>query len=119
MSHTRPLLLNSRKACDNATTFDIKLPRVPEGERWRFDHVATVDETTAATTVRVGILRQNDFSPLLEQASPGAATLYHSEEPFYLEEGDELMARWSAATLQDQIALYANGIAERKEPSNG
>lgn len=109
--HTQPVLLDDDRASAGASNEDIKSAYVPDGVVWTLDHVAIEDETTACTSARVGIERRGKFSPLAEQLSPVAGVLYHTGQPFRLEAGDRLMARFVGSTSGDKLRLVANGVA--------
>lgn len=115
MPHEEPILLESFKASVAATDEDVALPPVPAGWEWELRHVAAEDETTAYTSLRLGIRRGVGLTPLEEQKSPAAATLYSSQDPWHLSAGNVLVARFNGTTSGDRLRLYANGIARRVE----
>ena len=105
-----PVLFDAFLQSTGATNEDLELDRVPPGQRWTLHHVAAEDETTAFTSLRLGIKRGTTFLPLEEQKSPAAATLYSSQDPWFLEEGNRLVARFNGTTSGDKLRLYANGV---------
>lgn len=109
--HQEPILFDEFKASGAATNEDLQVGPVPPGQRWTLHHVAAEDETTAFTSLRLGIKRGVSFLPLEEQKSPAAATLYSSQDPWYLESGNILVARFNGTTSGDLLRLYANGVA--------
>ena len=96
-----------------ATNEDLDIGPVPAGEEWAIEHLSAEDETTAFTTLRVGILRSLSFMPLEEQASPSAATLYWNSRPFYLREHESLRVRFTGTTNADKLRAYYNGTRRR------
>lgn len=113
MPHEEPLTHEGQGVSAGETNRDVSLPRVPSGMEWELHHIAAEDETTAYTSLRLGIKRGAGFIPLEEQKSPAAGTLYSSQDPWYLRGGDILTARFNGTTSADQLRLYANGIARQ------
>ena len=111
MDGIRPLLLTGSKVSAAATNEDIDLGPVPVGEMWALEHVAAEDETTAATEIRAGIVRGEQFAPLEDQESPAAGVLYTVPDPFYLGPEERLRVRFVGSTSGDKLKVYANGYA--------
>ena len=114
--HEQPVTFYAFLQSTGATNEDLELHRVPPGQRWRLHHVAAEDETTAFTSLRLGIKRGTTFLPLEEQISPAVDTLYSSQDPWYLEAGNVLVARFNGTTSGDKLHLYVNGVAISTEP---
>ncbi len=92
-----------------ATNEDIDFGPVPPGWTWELNHIAVEDETTACTSVRVGVGQANDFRPLEEHIGLVAGELYTVPEPIFVPEGKFLRARFVGTTDGDKLALYVNG----------
>ena len=106
---------DSKKAkSGGAATEVVELGPVPEGLMWVLNHVAVEDETTAFTSVRVGVGQANDFRPLEEHIGGVAGELYTVPEPIYVPEGKFLQARFVGTTSADKLAVYINGRQERR-----
>lgn len=105
------LLQDAGKASGGAANEDLELGRVPEGEEWELTHIAVEDETTAFTSVRLGVRRGVAFIPLEEHVGGVAGELYTANRPFYLQAGNILVARFVGTTSGDLLRLYANGLA--------
>ena len=105
----QPLDESKTKKSGGVTNEDIDLGPVPEGLVWIIRHAAVEDETTAFTSVRIGIAQANDFRPLEEHVGGVAGELYTVPEPIYVPEGKFLRARFVGTTSADKLALYVNG----------
>ncbi len=105
---------SKKKASGAATNEDVDLGPVPEGLTWVVQHAAVEDETTAFTSVRIGIAQANDFRPLEEHIGGVAGELYTVPEPIYVPEGKFLRARFVGTTSGDKLALYINGHQVRR-----
>ena len=96
---------------DGAGNVDLDIGPVPEGLVWVLNHVAAEDETTAFTELRVGIVRGLSFVPLESHQSPAAGVLYFSPDPWYVQEGEFIRARFKGSLLSDKLHLRVNGRA--------
>ncbi len=106
---------DSKKAkSGGAATEDVELGPVPEGVTWVLNHVAVEDETTAFTSVRVGVGQANDFRPVEEHIGGVAGELYTVPEPIYVPEGKFLRAQFVGTTSGDKLAVYINGHLVRR-----
>ncbi len=105
-----PILLETERHSDGSGTVDLDLDKVPEGEYWRLDHVSAEDQTTACTSLRVGIVRGGVFYPLEEQITVVAANVYSSVQPVHLGPSQQLRARFVGTTNADKLSLVANGV---------
>ena len=114
--HEQPVTFDAFLQSTGATNEDLETHRVPSGQRWVLHHVAAEDKTTACTSLRLGIKRGTTFLPMEEQKSPAADTLYSSQDPWYLEAGNILVARFNGTTSGDKLHLYVNGVATPVEP---
>ncbi len=83
-----------------------KSDRVPVGRRWHVQRIAAIDETSAATYLRLMVLRGDEAFLISEQKSPAANTLYHDPDPITLNEGEQLAAEWSGHTAADALKLF-------------
>ena len=111
--HEEPILFDESKASDGATNVDLEIGPVPPGWTWELRHVSAEDETTASTSLRLGVKRARTFLPLEEQKSPAAATLYSSQDPWHLAPGNSIVARFNGTTSGDVLRLYVNGVARQ------
>ncbi len=110
MPHTDILRIRLLLESGGVTVENIDTDPVPRGEVWRIDFFSAEDLTTALTEFRVGILRGTVFSPLVEQDSPAAATLFWQNDVHRLGEGEQLRLRATGATSGDQIEFHVNGL---------
>lgn len=110
-----PLDDSKKTKSGGGTTEDVELGPVPVGLTWVLNHVAVEDETTAFTSVRVGIGQANDFRPLEEHVGGVAGELYTVPEPVYVPEGKFIRARFVGTTSADKLALYINGYQVRRD----
>ena len=109
-----PLDDSKKVKSGGAATEDIELGPVPKGLTWVVNHVAVEDETTAFTSVRVGVGQANDFRPLEEHIGGVAGELYTVPEPIYVPEGKFLQVRFVGTLSGDKLAVYINGHQERR-----
>jgi len=79
---------------------------VPSGRRWYVQRVGVIDETNAATYVRIVVMRGSEPFYLSEQKAPAANTLYDDRDPLTLSEGEQIGAEWSGHTAADALKLY-------------
>ena len=102
------------------TTDSVVWGPVLNGRPYHLTELAVEDETSAPTTdVRVVVTGHGFDFPLLEQDSPGAATLYWSETEHVLTEGESLVARFRGATAADVLQLYVSGWWEAPGAEGG
>ena len=106
-----PLLQEYRGVSKGASLEDVSSSEVPAGQMWEVQHANAEDETTALTSIRMGILRGTVFIPLAEQITAVAATLYNVPQPIYLAQGERLCARFKGSTSGDALVLRFNGLA--------
>ena len=104
---TEVIHLRLSKLSGAATNEELVALPVPENAIDRVVHIAVEDETTACTYLRVGILRGATYHWHLEQKSPAAATLYHTDEPIDLAYRDVLVTRFNGSTSGDVLTAYA------------
>ncbi len=98
----------TKKSGGNANE-DIDLGPVPEGLTWVVQHAAVEDETTAFTSVRVGVATADGFRPIEEHVGGVAGELYTVPDRIYVPAGKFLRARFVGTTSADKLALYVNG----------
>ena len=109
-----PLDDSKKVKSGGASNEDVELGPVPKGLTWVINHVAVEDETTAFTSVRVGVAQANDFRPIEEHIGGVAGELYTVPEPIYVPEGKFLRARFVGTTSGDKLAVYINGYQVRR-----
>ena len=104
----------TKKSAAN-TNEDIDLGPVPEGLTWIIRHAAVEDETTAFTSVRVGVATADSFRPIEEHVGGVAGELYTVPDTIYVPTGKFLRARFVGTTSGDKLALYVNGHQVRRQ----
>ena len=109
-----PILGEYRGVSKGASLEDVSSSEVPEGIMWELRRINAEDETTAFTSLRLGITRGTTFIPLAEQIAPLAATLYGQGDPYYLAPGERMTARFTGTTTADKLVLRFNGLS--REP---
>lgn len=79
------------------------------GELWCIQRLAAENQTTDFTELR--ILKTGGAGELLlaEQTGGLAATLYWVDQPFYLTEGQYIVARFTGCTASDILKVYLTG----------
>lgn len=92
-----------------ATTEEIAFPRVEPGRHYHITRFSVENETSASTDVRVLVRGHGWDHPEVEKDSPAAATVYYENEPTHLSEGEELLAKWTGATVSDRLVFYVEG----------
>ena len=110
MPHTDILRIRIPFESAGGAVEDIDTDPVPRGEVWRINFFSAENLTTASTEFRVGIARGRVFSPLVEQDSPAAATLFWQNDVHRLGEGEQLRLRVTGATDGDLIEFHVNGL---------
>jgi len=95
---------------DGAITIDIKDDIVKPGQIKIYQLVACEDETSAATSIRLGKQRRQDIIWFNEEKNPVAGTLYWSEVPLYVYQGENLIVRFTGTTSGDILSVYCHGL---------
>ncbi len=113
------LEITLKKTSGAATSEDLKSEPVPEGQIWAIQSGSLRDVTTACTKFQVLIARGTELEPQEEQASPPADTLFWLDREYHLEEGEQIVARFTGSTSGDQLEAYFRGYREMVTPSQG
>jgi len=109
-----PLFIPLSKDSDGSANVDLVSPKVHQGLRWRVELVSAEDESSAFTYLRVGVRRGGFVNWLEEDKDPRAGTLYWMPDPFWLDEGYEVIIRFNGTTSGDDLkATIVGSIAER------
>lgn len=104
---------------DGSTNIDIVSERVERGERIVIQRLSCENETTAFTSLRLGIGGHGNPMWYIEHKSPAAATLYWDDEPIHLVAGEFLIARFTGTTNGDQLRLVLIGYREEVDILRG
>jgi len=88
---------------------DVRMREVETGRLYCIQRVAAENETSATTDLRLIKAGTGDELLLEEEDTLAAATLYWTSDPFYLTEGQYLIARFSGCTASDVLKVYITG----------
>jgi len=100
------------KRSDGATNVDIKDDIVKPKQVKIYQLVAFEDETSSAASIRLGKQRRQDIIWFNEEKNPVAATLYWSEVPLYVYQGENLIVRFTGTTAGDILNVYCHGLVK-------
>lgn len=92
---------------------DVATERVDPGWLWCVQHTTVENETTAYTSLRLLIAGQGEDVQLVEELGPQADTLYWHDDPIYLGERQQLIARCAGCTSGDVLKLHVTGWKAR------
>jgi len=92
-----------------AGTNDVEMDPVRPGYIYCLQRVSIINETSAATKVRIIDAGDADELLLEEQNAPQADTVYWISEPIYVTEGNNLLVRWTGCTASDVLKVYVKG----------
>jgi len=109
------LRIRARASARGETYDRVKSELVPRGEVWHVNSHSFENESGARGTARAYIDGHGLEHWLWEQTSPGAATLYWSEDNIVLKEGERLAVRQATCTEGDQLQLLGQGYIEYLE----
>lgn len=99
----------------SAGSNDLRTERVDPGWLLCVQRVAVENETSAYTDLRILKAGHGQEVLLVEQDSPAAATLYWTDEPFYLTTGQYLVCRLTGCSADDVLAAYVSGWKQKLE----
>lgn len=92
-----------------AATEEIAFPRVEPGRHYHITRVAVENETSTSTDVRI-LVRGHGWDHYIEEKDTLAAdTLYRENEPFHLSEGEDLVAKFTGVSVNDDLRFYVEG----------
>lgn len=109
MPHLDTLRIRVALIAVGATSENLDTERVPRGELWHVTHMSFEDETTAFTEGRISVEGHGYRHWLEEQDSPGAATLFWSNNDYWLGEGEFLRLQATGLTAADVVNFYVSG----------
>lgn len=90
-------------------TNNVETDPVRERRLYCLQRVAVENQTTAYTDLRILKGGGGEEIVIQEEDTPLAATLYWTDEPIYLTEGQYLIARLTGCTASDVIKVYVSG----------
>lgn len=93
----------------SAGSNDVQMDEIQSGRLYCIQRVAVENETSATTDLRLMKAGTGGELLLEEEDTLAAATLYFTTDPFYLTEGQYLLARFSGCTADDILKVYITG----------
>lgn len=92
---------------------DVEMERVPSGWLYCLQRIATENQTSPGTDIRLMMAGGGEEVLVAEQDTPLADTLYWITDPVYIGEGKFLIARFSGCTASDLLKCYIMGWRQR------
>jgi len=105
------------KISGGATTEEIESDSPDPGELWCLQHIATENETSNSSEVRLYVKGRGYEHYIDEQDDPLAGHLFTVDKAVYLYEHEKLVAKWGGTTSGDKLTLYYEGY--RQEVKDG
>lgn len=99
----------ARKTSDGSTNIDIKLKRFPKWRQGSIRYITAEDETTNFTRVMFGIADGDNIHWLADKTSPLAATKYWISDDIPIEQGEEIIVRFTGTTSGDALTVFTRG----------
>lgn len=104
---------------DGSTNYDLRCDPVRKGERIVLQRVAAIDETTAYTSLKLGVGGHGEPYWYAEEKSPAVNEWYWDDQEIHLIEGEFLVARFNGTTTSDKLRLHLFGYREERGPPRG
>lgn len=109
MGHKKYPLDLIRTKVAAAGSNDVEMDPVGGGLLYCIQRIIVENETSTTDDVRIIKAGVGAEIPVAEKDDPGKATLFVVDEPFYLHEGQYLLARFTACSADDHLAMYLLG----------
>lgn len=112
-SHYRKEIL---KKSGGASYDDLETPPLKSNQILIVDHLSVENETTAYTSLRVGIKTGPTFTPLEEEMAPAAAEIFWTRSELKIIEHERICCRLTGCTSGDVLRATIQGkLYELKE----
>lgn len=105
-SHYRQTI---QKKSGGAAYDDLETPPLKQNQLLIADHVSVENETTAYTSLRIGIKDGNTFTPFEEETAPAAAEVYWTDSDIRIYEHERVCSRLTGCTNGDIIKATVQG----------